>query len=200
MEFNEKLQQLRKSKGLTQEELAEALFVSRTAVSKWESGRGYPSIDSLKELSRFFSVKIDDLICSEEIMSAAENEKKELIGKYLSFLCGALDVFLAILLFIPVFGNGAGSADAVPLFGITGVNPWIKTVFAIVLSAIVFNGICAVIVSRLDQPAWNRYGIAAGMVLSIISSAVFVLTRQPYPGIICFASLVIKGFLIFKAK
>ena len=55
MEFNEKLQELRKSRGLTQEELAEALFVSRTAISKWESGRGYPSIDSLKEISRYFS-------------------------------------------------------------------------------------------------------------------------------------------------
>ncbi|MBQ6257565.1 MAG: helix-turn-helix transcriptional regulator [Clostridia bacterium] len=199
MEFNEKLQQLRKSRGLTQEELAEALFVSRTAVSKWESGRGYPNIDSLKELSRFFSVKIDDLICSEEIISAAENEKKEFIGKYLSFLCGALDAFLGILLFIPVFGNGAG-ASAVSLFGLTGVNPWIKAVFAVLLCLTVLQGICAIIISRLDKPAWSRYGITAGLVLSIIASAVFLLTRQPYPGLICFAALVIKGFLLLKAK
>ena len=46
MEFHEKLQELRKQKNLTQEELSEILFVSRTAISKWESGRGYPSIDS----------------------------------------------------------------------------------------------------------------------------------------------------------
>ena len=43
MDFNEKLQQLRRSRGITQEELAEALYVSRTAISKWESGRGYPN-------------------------------------------------------------------------------------------------------------------------------------------------------------
>ena len=59
MEFNEKLQELRKARGLTQEELAEALFVSRTAISKWESGRGYPSIDSLKQIANYFSISID---------------------------------------------------------------------------------------------------------------------------------------------
>ena len=200
MEFNEKLQELRKSRGMTQEELAEALFVSRTAVSKWESGRGYPSIDSLKQLSRFFSVKIDDLICSEEIITAAENDKKDFIGKYLSFLCGALDAFLAILLFIPVFGNGSGSSAAVSLFAITGVNPWVKAVFVIVLCAIVLQGICAVIVSRLDKAGWNRCANVTGMVLSVIGSAVFVLTRQPYAGVICLMALVIKGFLILKTK
>lgn len=53
MEFSQKLQELRKQKGLTQEELAKSLYVSRTAISKWESGRGYPSIDSLKEIANF---------------------------------------------------------------------------------------------------------------------------------------------------
>lgn len=56
MEFNEKLQELRKQKGLTQEELAKRLYISRTAISKWESGRGYPGIESLKSIAGFFSV------------------------------------------------------------------------------------------------------------------------------------------------
>ena len=44
MEFHEKLQELRKIRGLTQEELGEALFVSRTAISKWESGKALPCL------------------------------------------------------------------------------------------------------------------------------------------------------------
>lgn len=65
MEFHEKLQELRKGREMTQEELADVLFVSRTAISKWESGRGYPSIDSLKEISHYFSISIDDLLSSD---------------------------------------------------------------------------------------------------------------------------------------
>ena len=74
MEFNEKLQELRKSRGLTQEELAEALFVSRTAISKWESGRGYPNLDSLKEISKYFSITIDELLSGDKLISIAEKE------------------------------------------------------------------------------------------------------------------------------
>ena len=73
MELNEKLQELRKKKGLTQEELAEALFVSRTAVSKWESARGYPNIESLKAIAKFFGVTIDELLSGDELLSIAED-------------------------------------------------------------------------------------------------------------------------------
>ena len=72
----------------------------------WESGRGYSGIDSLKEISRYFSVTIDDLICSDEMITVAENDKKEFVSKYVSLICNALDILLAILLFIPAFGNG----------------------------------------------------------------------------------------------
>lgn len=200
MEFNEKLQELRKSRSLTQEELAEALFVSRTAISKWESGRGYPNLDSLKEISRYFSVSIDELICSEEILSAAEDEKKEYIDKYLSLICSTLDILLALLLFLPIFGNGTDCPTSVTLYAITGLSPWIKTVFAVVIGVTVLNGICGIIISRLNQPIWNRHRLVTGMVLSVIGAAVFILTRQPYAGIICLAMLVVKGLLIGKRK
>ena len=199
MEFNEKLQELRKGRGLTQEELAQALFVSRTAVSKWESGRGYPNIDSLKELSRFFSVTIDELICPEEIISAAENEKKEFVSRYLSFLCGSLDIFLAVLLFIPVFGDGP-SSPAVSLFALNRIAPWIKAVFAAVTGASVLTGVFETALRRFDQPVFSRRALTAGMALSILSCAVFLLSRQPYAGLMNFAALVIKGCLIIKEK
>ena len=77
MEFHEKLQELRKKKGLTQEELAQVLYVSRTAISKWETDRGYPSIDSLKAIAKFFSVSVDELLSGEEALTIAEEDNKQ---------------------------------------------------------------------------------------------------------------------------
>lgn len=200
MEFSEKLQELRKSRSMTQEELAEALFVSRTAVSKWESGRGYPSIDSLKEISRFFFVTIDELICSDEMITVAENDKKEFVSKYISLICNALDILLVILLFIPAFGNGAASSETVSLLGLSGITPWLKTVFVVIIGITILNGICGVVIANLNKPTWSRHRLVTGVVLSILSVTVFIVTRQPYAGIVCFAFLVIKGFLIAKVK
>ena len=200
MEFHEKLAELRKSKGLTQEELAGALYVSRTAVSKWESGRGYPSIDSLKEISRYFSVTIDELICSQEMITAAEDDKKVMIGRYVAVICNTLDLLTAVLLFLPIFGNGADSPTSVSLFQITGTAPWAKAVFIVVIGIITLNGLCGVILSRFDRPVWNRHRMVTGMALSVAAVGIFIGTRQPYAGIICFAILVIKGWLIFKGK
>ena len=200
MEFHEKLQELRKSRSLTQEELAEALFVSRTAVSKWESGRGYPGIDSLKEIACFFSVTVDELICPEEIISAAENEKKDFISRYLTLICGVLDILPAILLFIPAFGNGAGSRETVALSSLDGISSWIRILFVIVISLTVLNGICAAVISNFDKPVWNRHRLVTGIALTILGSALFLITRQPYAGLIFFAVLVIKGILILKVR
>ena len=199
MEFNEKLQELRKGKGLTQEELAQEIFVSRTAVSKWESGRGYPNIDSLKELAAFFSITVDELISPNEIITAAANEKQELIGKYTAFLCHVLDVFTALLLFIPVFGNGEGERSA-SLFEMSGTQLWIRIVFAVVISLTVLNGVCGLIISQFDKPLWNKHRFVTGIALSVTACLLFIITRQPYAGVFCFAILMIKGWLLLRRK
>lgn len=198
MEFNEKLQELRKARGLTQEELARELFVSRTAISKWESGRGYPSIDSLKEISRFFRVSIDELICPDEIITAAENEKRETVDRYTALSCGVLDAFTVLLLFIPVFGNGADSPSTVSLFGITGAQLWLRIVFAAVIGLTALNGICGVIVSRFDRPIWNKHRLVTGVALCVLACVIFIAARQPYAGLICFTVLIIKGYLLLR--
>ena len=198
MEFSEKLQELRKSRSMTQEELAESLFVSRTAVSKWESGRGYPSIDSLKEISRFFSVSIDDLICSDEMITVAENEKREVADKYVSLICNVLDILLVILMFIPMFGNGTASSETVSLFALSGINPLVKTVFVLIVVVTILNGICGAIIARFNKPVWNRHRLITGAALSILAVIVFIAARQPYAGIVCFAFLVIKGVLFVR--
>lgn len=72
MEFHEKLQELRKQKNLTQEELSEILFVSRTAISKWESGQSVPESEKLIAISNYFDVSLDYLLKDEN-----ENESND---------------------------------------------------------------------------------------------------------------------------
>jgi len=199
MEFNEKLQELRKKRGMTQEELAQQIYVSRAAISKWESGRGYPNIDSLKEIARFFSVTVDELIRPEEIISAAENEKKGFISRYLTLICGVIDLLPAVLLFIPAFGNGR-EGGTVTLADLTGIQPWIRIIFIVVISLTILNGLCSTVISQMDKPIRNRHRLVTGMALSVAGTALFVITRQPYAGIIFFSILAVKGFLILKVR
>ncbi len=200
MEFNEKLQKLRKEQNLTQEELAEKLFVSRTAISKWESGRGYPSIDSLKVIAKYFHITIDELIGNEEIISLAEQDIKEHNKKHTALICGVLDCFVALLLFLPLFGNADSSGASVTVFSLTGVSGWLKIVFIVAIGLTVLNGFCGVVLGSFDKPIWNRRSVVTGLGLSILAVVLFIVTRQPYAGAFCFFVLIIKGILFLESK
>lgn len=65
MSFAENLRQMRKDKGLSQEELAEIMGVSRQAVSKWEQGEIYPEVEKLMQLAKKFNLSLDRLLSSE---------------------------------------------------------------------------------------------------------------------------------------
>ena len=100
----------------------------------------------------------------------------------------------------PVFGNSADTPASVTLFESTGLSSWIRIVFAVLIGVTVLNGICGIIIGRFDKPVWNHHRLVIGMVLSITGAAVFIMTRQPYAGILCLAMLVVKGLLIGKGK
>ena len=201
MEFNEKLQMLRADKNMTQEELAKELYVSRTAVSKWESGRGYPNIESLKAIAKFFNITIDELICSEEVIALAEHNISNSNKNHTALVCGILDCLNALLLFLPLFGEShTGKVLSVSVFGLTGVSAWLKTVFVIVIALSALNGFCAVIISNFDKPLWDKHRLITGLALSVAGAVLFMLTRQPYAGVFFLCFLIIKGFLILKSK
>ncbi|GAP00033.1 helix-turn-helix domain-containing protein [Fructobacillus ficulneus] len=72
MSFPEDIKKLRITKKLTQQELAEQLHVSRQTVSTWETGKNYPNLDTLRELSQLFDVSFEKLVFGENIMAEAE--------------------------------------------------------------------------------------------------------------------------------
>ena len=105
MEFAKKLKELRKEKGLTQEELVNQLFVSRTLISKYESGAIYPTKENAEKIAQFFNVNLSDLIDSNETISIALNDQEtnsNKIHKVLSFLIIYLSTLINILFFLPI--------------------------------------------------------------------------------------------------
>ena len=201
MEFGEKLQELRKSRGLTQEELAEALFVSRTAVSKWESGRGYPSIDSLKEIARFFSVSIDDLLSGEKLVSIAEEENRSNLRAVCDLLLGITDLMTVSLVLLPLYPNlSDGYIASVNLFAYTQTAPWTRWVCWALYAALIVVGGVKVLLSRRKIEKGQKTLTEASLVLSILTVLFLAMTRQTYAVVMAFLLLLVKGALVLKSE
>ena len=199
MEFHEKLQELRKSRGLTQEELAECLFVSRTAISKWESGRGYPSIDSLKEIANYFSVSIDELLSSEKMLSLAEKENKANLRSMCDLLFGLLDVCSFILIILPLYPNrGDDFVYSVNLFEYTQITSLNRLLYWMIFISLIAAGVIKLLLNKLGMERYNRIMTGLSMVISVLAVLLLAITRESYAVVVAFLLLVIKGCLLFK--
>ncbi|MCF2596453.1 helix-turn-helix domain-containing protein [Pseudoflavonifractor phocaeensis] len=199
MEFYEKLQKLRKQKGLTQEELAEALFVSRTAISKWESGRGYPNIDSLKAISKYFSVSLDELLSSDEALTIAEeyNKRKETHFRDLAF--GLLDCSVSMFLFLPFFGQKAdGIIQAVPLLSLTAMESYVKIPYLIIVFWLIIWGILILALQNCESALWLRSKYKVSLGASALGALFFMISLQPYAAMFTFIFLAIKALMLIK--
>lgn len=201
MEFNEKLQELRKNKGLTQEELAEALYVSRTAISKWESGRGYPSIDSLKEISKFFSVTIDELLSSEKIVNIAEKENKSNIQNICDLLFGITDLMNILLIILPLYPKTIRDyVYSVNLFSNSDLTSVNCAVYWTVFILLILFGTVKVILNQMKIEKSRNVFTNISVIINIAVILILALTRQAYAIVIAFLLLVIKSILLIKNK
>ena len=196
MELNEKLQELRKSKGMTQEELAEVLYVSRTAISKWESGRGTPSIESLKQISAFFAVSIDDLLSAEKALFLAEREQKVCQQNQVHLWNGIMDVCSAGLIFLPLYPNAVGqTVYAVNLLSYT--NRVHRSICLLLFLALILTGVAKILLACLGQKKEQDFLTALSMVLSILSVLFLTAARISYATAVAFILLMLKGTLLF---
>lgn len=193
MDLGRKLQDLRKRNGLTQEELAKRLFVSRTAVSKWESGRGFPSIESLKAISKLFSVSVDDLLSGDELVSIAEDDSRMKTNRIRSLVFGSIDVSMALLLFLPFFRmNDNGAFSAVPLYSLTGTAPYMKALYIAAIALSVLFGIFEFAVQGSDSKPLAKVRHTVSLCLSAASVLLFIAGLQPYAAVTSFAFMIIK--------
>ena len=200
MEFNEKLQALRKSRGLTQEELAEILFVSRTTISKWELGRGYPSIDSLKDISKYFSVSIDDLLSADKLILIAQVENNNNVKQICNLIFGSVDLFYTLLFILPLYPNTInGFIYSVNLLDYKEISGVLKSIYLIMIVLLTLTGIIKIILTRLKAEKSNQYVGCFSVTLNIIIVLIFALTREVYALIIAFILLIIKGIILMNS-
>ena len=199
MEFHEKLQELRKQKGLTQEELAEALYVSRTAVSKWESGRGYPNIDSLKALANFFSVTIDALLSCDQVLTIAEEDHRQKERHFRDLVFGLLDCSTAMFLFLPFFGQKIqGMIHEVSLLSLTEITPYLKISYFVVVLAMIAWGLLTLALQNCRQVRWVQNKHKVSLAFTALGALLFTVSLQPYAAAFLFIFFVIKVLLLIK--
>jgi transcriptional regulator with XRE-family HTH domain len=201
MEFNQKLKELRQQKGLTQEELANALFVSRTAISKWESGRGYPNIESLKRLAQLFSVTVDELLSGEQLLNIAEQDNKQKENRFRDLTFGLLDISSLMLFFLPFFAQKiGGTIQEVSLLSLTAISPYLKIAYFVLITSILIFGILTLALQNYSCKFWLLAKNKISLILNILCTLLFILSLQPYAAIFLFVFLIIKVLMLIKTR
>lgn len=198
MLFNEKLKKLRKNKNITQEELAQKIFVTRTAVSKWESGKGYPSLDTLKILAEFYGISIDNLISNEEIIDISKKNIEENKIQNTNLLFSVLDTLSSFLFFLPVFGLKVG--EAIIFVGLLNSNCSMLELLVdtTLISFCSLYGVISLFVIIMNKSFNTKYSIPISLILNGLLVFCFLITREVYAGIFVSVLFSLKIACILK--
>lgn len=199
MKINQIIREKRKELSLTQEQIAEFLGVSIPAVNKWEKGRGYPSIDSLKAIAEFFGVTIDELLSNRELICIAEKDSHQKTQHMRDLVFGLIDCSVVMLFFIPLFGQQGGEIiRQVSLLSLQETPLFIKVAYFAIILLTVACGIATLALQNYSSIIWIKTKTILSMILTIISVVIFIASLQPYVAFFTFVLLIIKGALLLK--
>ena len=194
MELSKKIKKIRNDNKLTQEQFAEKMLVSRTAVSKWENGTCYPSIDSLKYMSKLFNVSLDKLLSSEEILELADKENQDNISKYNNLLFSLLDFIRILFVFIPLYSYKTNDfISSVSLFNSNEVSLTLKIIF---LGIFIIFSILGIIELLLSFKENNKLITKISLAIDSLVMLFIVFTKQPYVIALMFILFIIKIIMI----
>ena len=198
MELSKKIKQIRNDNKLTQEQFAEKMLVSRTAVSKWENGTCYPSIDSLKYMSQIFNISLDKLLSSEEILEIAKTENQSNISKYNSLLFCLLDIVRIIFIFLPLYSYKTNDfIYSVSLLNSNDLGTTLKIVFMLIFIMFLFLGIIELIFNYKGN---NKLINKISIFLDVTSIFVLLCTKQPYVIALMFVIFIIKTIMLVNVN
>ena len=198
MELSEKIQKLRKEHNLTQEQFAEKLFVSRTAVSKWETGRGMPSMESLQMIAKLFHITLDELLSTEEIIVIAESENKENIKRFASYMDGIINLAALLALLLPLYKvEDNGFFYSVPLYQLGG---WQGLVLWIAPIIMILCGIVELFLIGREQEKLIGIISTVGTIAHVSAITLLIVSGHPYPTVLLFFMFALKGVLLLKKR
>ena len=195
MQLSEKIRELRLKMDLTQNELAEVLYVSRAAVSKWESGRGYPNIDSLRKMAEVFSVSVDELLSPSELLSVAEDQTRRGRDRLCDLAFGLLDLAAALLWLLPLFRSiQNGAVTAVSLLALDGTYR--------ICSCIVFSllPLLGVLILTCRGAAFCFVKRTLSLSLGTLGVLLLVIGLHPYAAVLLLVFLAVKTALLIGCR
>ena len=205
MDFGEKLKALRTERGLTQEQLAARLYVSRTAVSKWETGGGSPNLDSLQAVARLFDVSVDDLLSTDDLIVLARDERRSTARSSGMLSFGLLDVLAVVFAFIPLYGVDDGSFVRMANLADYGASVDFRASFAVMAAAVVslmFVGAVEIVLAAAGSRRAARIVALVGFAVQALAVVLFASTMQPYATTLMFVLLLAKvvvGYRILRS-
>ena len=205
MDFGEKLKALRTERGLTQEQLAARLYVSRTAVSKWETGGGSPNLDSLQAVARLFDVSVDDLLSTDDLIVLARDERRSTARSSGMLSFGLLDVLAVVFAFIPLYGVDDGSFVRMANLADYGASVDFGASFAVMAAAVVslmFVGAVEIVLAAAGSRRAAPIVALVGFAVQALAVVLFATTMQPYATTLMFVLLLAKvvvGYRILRS-